>query len=210
MEAKPPEPAPKAPTPPPPPDAKTIPKEPAAAKPPVEPTSEERVAERIARLREKHPEAPPPPPRPGPEDGARVREAVERVRQRVEATASPPPPPAGAPGTGSGAGPVGVRAEGGNVLSEVRLRSYYNRIWEHVNSYWAIPEPLKGRGHTVIVSAVIDRQGKILRSWIEVKSGSSAFDQSALSALDRAQPLPPPPPEIPNEWIEVGFRFHGE
>ncbi|MHB8763328.1 MAG: TonB family protein [Deferrisomatales bacterium] len=217
-EPKPPEaPAPKAPEPPPKPkaeikpaDAKAIPKEPADPKPKA--PTEERVAERIDEIRKKLAPAAaaptPAPPRPAPEETSRVQDAVERIRQKVGTQA-----PAAAPGAGTG-GPApagaGVRSAGANVLQEVRLRSYYNRLWEHVNGFWAIPPSLQGRGYTVIVSVVIDRQGRVVKSWIEEPSKSPAFDQSALSALERAQPLPAPPPEIPDEWVEVGFRFHGE
>jgi TonB family protein len=105
---------------------------------------------------------------------------------------------------------VGVRSGAGNVLQEVRLRAYYNRLWEHVNAHWTIPPSLVGRGHTVIVSAAIDRRGRLLKATVEEPSASPAFDQSALRALERAVPLPAFPEEVAEDVLEIGFRFHGD
>lgn len=199
-----------APKPQPKPTEKVVPATPRDPAPPKETRTEEQVAERIARLREKldtgqTPAPAAPSPRAGVGD-AKVRQAVESIRDRLQ--------PAQGSGAGAGTagagGAAGIRGASGNVLQEVRLRSYYNRLWEHVNSHWAIPPSLQGRGHTVIVSAVLDRRGGLLRSFIEEPSASPAFDQSALRALERAAPLPPFPEEVREDVLEVGFRFHGE
>jgi TonB family protein len=179
-----------------------------AAPAPAPSTSEERVAERIARLREKLAQPPAAaPPASGPPAGvaeSKVRQAVESIRERVQ-------PGDGGGGSGkTGTGALGVRGGASNVLQEVRLRAYYNRLWEHVNANWAIPPSLEGKGYTAIVSAVLDRQGRVLKATIEEPSASAAFDQSALRALERASPLPAFPEEVKDDVLEVGFRFHGE
>ncbi|MDW7712387.1 MAG: energy transducer TonB, partial [Deferrisomatales bacterium] len=152
------------------------------------------------------PTPPPAAPSPRAEMGdTKVRQAVESIRDRIRPAEGGGG--SGAPGAG---GAVGVRGASGNVMQEVRLRSFYNRLWEHVNAHWAIPPSLEGRGFTVIVSAVLDRRGGLLRAFVEEPSGSAAFDQSALRALERAAPLPPFPDEVKEDVLEVGFRFHGE
>ena len=62
---------------------------------------------------------------------------------------------------------------------------------------------------TAIATVTIDREGNILRHWIEESSGNDAFDQSALRALLQADPLPAVPSDIPDEEIAdgIGFRF---
>lgn len=195
---------------PPPAEAKAIPVKPVEPPPPQEPSTEfteEKVAKKIATMREKlgQPEAPAQ-PAPSPPSGERVRGAIESIRSRLTPAKTPP---RGSPGGGAGSGAVGVRG-GSNVLQQVRLRSYYNRLWEHVHEHWTIPPSLQGRDYTVIVSVAIDRGGRVLKSWVEESSGSDPFDQSALRALQRAQPLPPVPDEVPDDTLEVGFRFHGE
>ncbi len=172
---------------------------------------EERLAERLKRIKEQVSRdetaraAPAPQTRPGAESD--VRRAVESIRGRIQPQAG-----GGGAGSPSGAaeGAVGIRGTSGNVLQEVRLRAYYNRLWEHVNSHWTIPPSLDGKGYTVIVSIALDRRGRLLQSTVEQSSGSSAFDQSALRALERASPLPPFPEEVVGDVLEVGFRFHGE
>ncbi len=177
---------------------------------PTEPLTEERVAERIARLREKlSPPQPAAPEASGPPTGmaeSKVRQAVESIRSRVQ------PGEGNGSGTGgkSGTGALGVRGGAANVLQEVRLRNYYNQLWEHVNAHWTIPPSLEGKGYTVIVSAVVDRRGRVLKAAVEEPSVSAAFDQSALRALERASPLPEFPDEVKEDVLEVGFRFHGE
>jgi len=196
---------------PPPAEPKPTPQEKVISTTPAEPAtspqvSEERVAERIARLREKLGQPPPAtresagPPQAVAE--SKVRQAVESIRERVK--------PGGGDGGKAATGAVGVRGGAANVLQEVRLRAYYNRLWEHVNAHWTIPPSLEGKGYTVIVSAVLDRKGRVLKATVEEPSVSAAFDQSALRALERASPLPEFPDEVKEDVLEVGFRFHGE
>ena len=180
----------------------TKPQEAPKPEPPSAELSEERISERIARMREKF-GAPPPATETADtavdhaNDNGRVDEAIASIRQRV-----------GPSTTGGGAEKVGVRGGSANTLQQVRLRAYYNQLWDHVTSHWAIPPSLKGRDYDVIVSVILDRQGTLVRSWVEEPSGSNGFDQSALRALQRAQPLPPIPDSVSGDTLEVGFRFH--
>ena len=47
----------------------------------------------------------------------------------------------------------------------------------------------------------IDRAGRLLEGRVVASSGSSVLDAEALAMLKRAQPFPPPPPELPGEQI---------
>ena len=125
--------------------------------------------------------------------------SIASIRERMGPETAKP----GRPGT------VGVRA-GGNVLQQVRLRAYYNRLWDHVKESWAVPPGVQGRDLSVIVSILVDRNGRLLRTVLEESSGSEAFDRSALQALQRSQPLPPLPEVVSASTLEIGFRFHGE
>ncbi|GAB4287110.1 MAG: hypothetical protein Kow0092_40260 [Deferrisomatales bacterium] len=182
--------------------AAATPAEPAPAAEPAPEALEQKIAERIASLRAKHGD--PLASRPeGPSADLgerRVGQAIEAIRKRLDQAS------AQGPGGSGAAGLSGRRS----ALEEVRLRAYYNRLWDRVNEHWAIPPGLKGRDLSVIVSVVIDRQGRIQRMVVEESSGSDAFDRAALAALERAQPLPPVPDEVVGDTLEVGFRFHGE
>ncbi len=188
--------------------ARPLPAEPATAAAPESPVAEkvleERLARRLEELRRKHVgEAPESPAGEGILRGVgeqRVSQAIEAIRKRLDA-ASPE-----GPGGSGAAGLAGTRS----ALAELRLRPYYNRLWEHVKRHWAVPPGVRGRGLSVIVSVVIDRQGRILRTVLEESSGSRSFDESALRALARSEPLPPIPDDVADATLEVGFRFHGD
>jgi protein TonB len=56
----------------------------------------------------------------------------------------------------------------------------------------------------------LDRQGRVIDSRVVRSSGASALDDEALALLRRAQPFPPPPPELPGQRIDlsVPIRFN--
>jgi protein TonB len=56
----------------------------------------------------------------------------------------------------------------------------------------------------------LDRQGKVIASRVLSSSGAAALDAEALALLQRAQPFPPPPPELPGPYVEltVPIRFN--
>jgi len=55
----------------------------------------------------------------------------------------------------------------------------------------------------VLLRFKMDRDGKVLEAKIDKSAGSDALDQEALAALQRAQPLPTPPPEVPGNPLEL-------
>ena len=55
----------------------------------------------------------------------------------------------------------------------------------------------------VLLRFTMDRNGKVLGAAIEKSSGNDALDQEALAALQRAQPLPLPPAEIPGDTLDL-------
>lgn len=112
-------------------------------------------------------------------------EEVEIIRKRVNEEAT---------------GIRGRRQDGGGVDSN----SYYAIISEMIWSKWVFPD-IESSGLEVIVSIRIDGKGNILSQEIEKTSGNALFDQSALRAISKANPLPPPPMGIETE---VGVRFY--
>jgi TolA protein len=123
-------------------------------------------------------------------------------------------------GTGTGSGSVGSPTggspwgslSGGSAAFESKLNDYYNMIWAKIKKEWTLPGDLPKGGtnlETVIV-VVIDRDGKIQKSWFEKKSGNSKYDQMAMRAIKKAEPLPAIPREFSDETFEVGIRFHPE
>ena len=81
-----------------------------------------------------------------------------------------------------------------------------------IKKEWSLPENLpKGKTdlETVIV-VVIEKDGKVQKSWFEKKSGNTLYDQMAMRAIKKAEPFPPIPKELGDSPFEIGFRFYPE
>ncbi len=90
-----------------------------------------------------------------------------------------------------------------------KLNEYYSLIWARIKASWTIPEHLLKEGvdlETIIV-IIIEVNGKVQRSWFEKKSGNALYDQMAMRAIIKADPLPPIPKELNQESLEIGIRF---
>lgn len=95
-------------------------------------------------------------------------------------------PGAGTPGTGTGKG----------------TDLYYSIISRKIWQQWIYPD-MNVSGLEVIISIKIDRSGKVISHEIEKSSGNALFDRSAIRAISKASPLPPPHGEM-----EIGVRFY--
>ena len=92
---------------------------------------------------------------------------------------------------------------------ESKLNEYYSMIWAKIKEAWTIPENLLKEMvdlETVIV-IIIERDGKIQKSWFEKKSGNALYDHMAMRAIKKAEPLPPIPKEFNEKTLEIGIRF---
>ena len=80
-------------------------------------------------------------------------------------------------------------------------------ILEHNKRY---PAEARARGeHGVTRLAFsIDGNGRLLSSRIVASSGSAALDAETLALVQRAQPYPPPPPELAGSEMTVPVSFN--
>jgi|SRR4249919_972351 protein TonB len=65
------------------------------------------------------------------------------------------------------------------------------------------PSEARGDQGTAQLAFNVDRQGGVHNARVTRSSGSSVLDHEALALVQRAQPLPPPPPEIPGAQIPI-------
>jgi protein TonB len=65
------------------------------------------------------------------------------------------------------------------------------------------PSEARGDQGTAQLAFSVDRQGNVHNARITRSSGSSVLDHEALALVQRAQPLPPPPPEVPGAQIPI-------
>ena len=160
------------------------------------------------------------------------REKSERgTAEESGATRSSQEPGISSPGTGAGSGsgagtgsgsfgsPTGGSPwgslSGGSSEYNSKLGDYYSMIWAKIKKEWALPgDLLKGRTNLeTIIVVVIERSGKIQKSWFEKKSGNAQYDQSAMRAIKKADPLPAIPRELSDEPFTtdgIGIRFYPE
>jgi protein TonB len=65
------------------------------------------------------------------------------------------------------------------------------------------PSEARGDQGTTQLAFSVDRQGNVHNARITRSSGSSVLDHETLALVQRAQPLPPPPPEVPGAQIPI-------
>jgi colicin import membrane protein len=120
-------------------------------------------------------------------------------------------------GTGSGTGgsPTGSpwgSPFGGSSALQSKLDEYYSTIWQKIKREWTLPGDIsKGKAdlETTIV-IIIEKNGRIQKSWFEKRSGNALYDQMAMRAIKKADPLPPFPKEFSDNTFEIGIRFYPE
>ncbi len=79
---------------------------------------------------------------------------------------------------------------------------YYAKIMGEIKQQWIWTDTGK-KDLEAIISIKILRDGTTLIKRVEKSSGNDLFDKSAVKALTKANPLPPPPYEM-----EIGVRFY--
>ena len=129
------------------------------------------------------------------------RRVAQREKTEKEKTVTSPQTSSAKPSTSSMASPAQM---------ESKLNEYYSMIWAKIKQEWTLPENLLKEMvdlETIIV-IIIERDGKIQRSWFEKRSGDVHYDQAAMRAILKADPLPSIPRELTETTLEIGIRFY--
>ena len=104
---------------------------------------------------------------------------------------------------------VSTPAGGSDMASNIKFRAYHDRIWAKIRSKWILPEGVTSSTSLItVVSIRIAASGEIEQFWIEKRSGNDYYDQSALRAIRKANPLPSLPDDISETSLEVGINFN--
>lgn len=89
------------------------------------------------------------------------------------------------------------------------MKNYYAVIWGRIRNVWTIPRGLlPPENIEAVVHVAILQDGTITNLGMEKRSGNNYFDESALRAVKKANPLPPLPEVLKDNSLEVGIRFH--
>jgi periplasmic protein TonB len=90
----------------------------------------------------------------------------------------------------------------GTGESARRARATWQKeLAAHFNKFKRYPADRKTPHADVVVSFVLDRMGHVISKRIVKGSGDPAFDAAALEMLQRADPVPPPPPLVADEGL---------
>src|SRR4030042_21060 len=146
--------------------------------------------------------------------------AIEEIQKRVaeregagqEATGAGKGPSqgpivatAGGGGSGTGTGTGTGTGSGGGTPETV----HGGMVEKKIKQEWALPQNFpKGKSQlAAIVVIIIEKDGKVQKAWFEKKSGNAAYDQMAMRAIKKAEPLPPFLKGMTGNTVVVGIRF---
>jgi protein TonB len=201
------------------------PEKPVVAEKPIEPPPPPEPEPEIVTSKDKAPDvadAPKPEPRPEPKPQPKPKPVVEKPRPKpvpqperaekpVEAPAKPvevaavtAPAPKGqvgqqnAPGAGNG----NARTSGGNPGAEA---NYYAELSAWLERHKEYPWRAQRRHSEGVayLQFVVAQNGKVLRYAIKRSSGHALLDEAVERMIQKANPLPPIPPELGKDHIEI-------
>jgi len=111
--------------------------------------------------------------------------APSTAEQKAERTAAPAP---------------GARSSNLDALP-----NWKSRLVARLERYKRYPAQAQARGEQGVAQLAfsIDREGRVHHARILRSSGSSLLDSATLALVERAAPLPPPPPEVAGAQIAV-------
>ena len=88
------------------------------------------------------------------------------------------------------------------IVNSTDTESYSALVFERIQREWIYPD-FDIADLEAIISFKITKEGKVMSQKFKKSSGNTIFDRSAMKAVLKASPLPPPPVEQ-----EVEVRFH--
>ena len=125
--------------------------------------------------------------------------ALEKIRQRVRADRRQTAETSRSTSASGGGG--------GDTLRGLPFILYTQEVKQRVKQSWIVAEYKSGL--TAVVRFGILANGEVVGMELAERSGDSVFDESAIRAVRKANPLPPPPEAYRNEFtrqkIEVVF-----
>ncbi len=147
--------------------------------------------------------------------------AVEKIKEKVQdkdkngpggqpGGSGPSGSGAGSPVNGSGPTTLGAAPgqSGGGVVRGLDYILYTEQVKRRVKEGWIVAE--KKTGLTAIVRFNVQPDGEVFAIELLKPSGDRAFDDSVMRAVNKANPLPPPPQDYQQEFatqkVEVTFR----
>lgn len=178
------------------------------------PTTTERVESVVEREIEATPAVTPEPERPAPapiSEIPRLEPSTEQTRtvpEAVETDMAPvdgPPSPAPTVAPDQQVAPTAAAASTYSAQASDALAQWRARLLAHLGTHHRYPfraRRLREEG-VVQLRFAVDRGGRVVRFAIADSSRHDLLDEEALAMIQRATPVPAPPPELAGDAIEV-------
>jgi periplasmic protein TonB len=82
--------------------------------------------------------------------------------------------------------------------------SFQSLLVAHLQRHKHYPRAAQARRQQGVAQLrfVMDRQGHVLKRALASSSGVAVLDEEVLAMIERAQPLPPIPPDLPDDRME--------
>ena len=85
---------------------------------------------------------------------------------------------------------------------------YLAHVQARIAGFWTSPSVNESeRPMTAVVGFRLERDGRISNITVEQSSGNEHYDQAAAQAVQKAVPLPPFPPDLPNMYFDAYYTF---
>lgn len=95
-----------------------------------------------------------------------------------------------------------VTVDQGTGVSRQRARLTWQReLMAHLDRFKRYPGERLQRNAEIIVDLTMDRTGRVVSTSVSKSSGHAAFDEAAVAMVQRASPLPAPPPLVADEGL---------
>ncbi|MBD7921180.1 energy transducer TonB [Xanthomonas bonasiae] len=179
--------------------APTAPAAPPTDVPPGPPQPEQRQAPRVRAPRPAPPQPPPQPLHADLEEAQPSTPAQDPPQASSAAQASAPPSVAAAPASRYAA------TQSLSGAAQQRRATWQAQVLGHLQRYKRYPRPAQRRRQEGVVQVqfAVDRRGHASAIRIVQGSGHDALDSETLATVQRASPLPAPPPEIEGDPVQV-------
>ncbi|HEV8716560.1 MAG TPA: cell envelope integrity protein TolA [Candidatus Binatia bacterium] len=145
-----------------------------------------------------------------------IASAIEKIKGKVQGKEkdSAGNQPGGSSSPVSGSGPTtlgGAPGQGGDgIVRGLEFIMYTEQVKRRVKESWIVTE--KKPGLTATVRFGVQPDGEVFAIELVKRSGDRAFDESVVRAVNKANPLPPPPQTYQQEFAtqKVEVIFGGE
>lgn len=99
-------------------------------------------------------------------------------------------------------GDKSVTIDQGTGQSRQRVRvTWQKELLAHLDRHKRYPSDRNQKAARILLSLALDRMGRVVSARVLESSGDESFDNAALAMVQRASPVPPPPPLVAEEGL---------